>query len=365
MFREPLALLTFFPILAASISGAQAACTSYPYPLTNGTIANGSEVIANFNCALLNGGPGATNFGASGTYGTLKLNVAGTEGLPNNSGTAQNGHLRLGGGSNTNVLDMGTMNSGPYGAWLQVENEDNLSVTRPLAINPNGGNVGIGSANPTLGRLQIQGSGDQYIAINATGGGDQGLYLFDNGVQKWRLYNNPAGGEYFSIIDAPQTHGVALMQGNNSWSSASDARLKTDIKSLNVLDKIAGFRAVSFQWRSDRRLDIGVIAQELVSIFPEAVTKGSGGSLPSLKINQPGIWSVDYAKLAPIALEGVKELRERMDLLKTSNDQQSAEIRELRAQVEELRRTARVQTAKWEKSETGSKNIAAATAPPY
>ena len=76
------------------------------------------------------------------------LHIAGTgTGLPATSGTTQTyGRIRTSGSGSNAVLDIG--NAGATGAWLQVTNQTSLGVEYPLLLNPNGGNVGIGTSSP-------------------------------------------------------------------------------------------------------------------------------------------------------------------------------------------------------------------------
>ena len=46
--------------------------------------------------------------------------------------------------------------SGSYAQWIQVADVGNLGVYYPLALNPNGGNVGIGTTSPTNGKLVVK-----------------------------------------------------------------------------------------------------------------------------------------------------------------------------------------------------------------
>jgi hypothetical protein len=69
--------------------------------------------------------------------------------LPSSSGASQSaGHrLRLTtDGAETAVIDYGT--AGASGGWIQVTNKANLATNYPLLLNPNGGNVGIGTSSP-------------------------------------------------------------------------------------------------------------------------------------------------------------------------------------------------------------------------
>jgi|694.fasta_scaffold145028_1 hypothetical protein len=79
-------------------------------------------------------------------------------GVPGTSGTTQRGIVRLTPGQGTygETLDIG-MNVGPTYAWLQSTNTADLATNYPLVLNPNGGNVGIGTTNP-LSKLYIGGA---------------------------------------------------------------------------------------------------------------------------------------------------------------------------------------------------------------
>jgi cytoskeletal protein CcmA (bactofilin family) len=134
------------------------------------------------------------NMGIGDSAPALKLEVAGTQGYPATTGTAQTGVSRIRGTTNNNVLDIGLGSATPWGAWFQATDQSNLSLEYPLLFNPNGGNVGIGTTTPTAsldvagdasvsGHLVMRGSGTNYIhtlngsnfGISTSVGGDTGL----------------------------------------------------------------------------------------------------------------------------------------------------------------------------------------------
>jgi len=133
---------------------------------------------------------GDGNVGIGTTAPALKLDVIGLGGAPATSGTAQQGALRLEQVSNSNVLDMGTINASPWTAWIQSTDRTALGSNYPLALNPNGGNVGIGTTTPA-GRLDVGGGQIKNIATptenadaatksyvdSVVGGGATGLWL--------------------------------------------------------------------------------------------------------------------------------------------------------------------------------------------
>ena len=79
----------------------------------------------------------------------LEVQMTQNGGAPATSGTTQTyGILRLQGTTFTSALDFGT-NGGNY-AWIQSTDQADLSTNYSLALNPNGGNVGIGTTSPTV-----------------------------------------------------------------------------------------------------------------------------------------------------------------------------------------------------------------------
>jgi hypothetical protein len=77
-----------------------------------------------------------------------KLEVVTSTADPATSGSSANGNLRLGGTSGSHILDFGLSSSSTYG-WVQARSKSNYSTIYSLAFNPNGGNVGIGTASPS------------------------------------------------------------------------------------------------------------------------------------------------------------------------------------------------------------------------
>ena len=131
----------------------------------------------------------ATNVGIGITAPSQSLQVdskvTGTnQGVPSTSGTNQNGILRLTPGDLTygETLDFG-MNVGPTYAWIQSTNKDGLGTNYNLSLNPNGGNVGIGTNSPDE-KLHIHSTTDTTIKItDATLGSETyGGYIKGFGV---------------------------------------------------------------------------------------------------------------------------------------------------------------------------------------
>jgi hypothetical protein len=110
----------------------------------------------------------------------------------------------------------------------------------------------------------------------------------------------PGLGYYLTCMD---TIGTAQWQPPGS---VSDARRKTGIKTLEGAGEILdGIRGVRFDWLTGGS-DIGVIAQEVAAVLPEAVHGGDP-------------FVVEYIKIIPVLVEAVKDLRARVAYLEGLN----------------------------------------------
>jgi hypothetical protein len=77
-----------------------------------------------------------------------KFEVVATTADPASSGSSANGNVRLGTSSGSHVLDFGLSSTSTY-AWLQARLKSNYGTNYNLVLNPNGGQVGIGTTAPT------------------------------------------------------------------------------------------------------------------------------------------------------------------------------------------------------------------------
>lgn len=98
-----------------------------------------------------------------------------------------------------------------------------------------------------------------------------------------------------------------------AWAS-SDARLKDNVVNIeDALEKLLKIGGYDYVWNekalelfpSRTPKDVGVIAQEVQSVLPEAVIKRDNGYL-----------AVDYDKLIPLLIESIKTLKGEVDNLK-------------------------------------------------
>jgi hypothetical protein len=91
---------------------------------------------------------------------------------------------------------------------------------------------------------------------------------------------------------------------------SSDARLKDNVTPIdNALEKVEKLGGYEFDWNENQNVyeghDIGVIAQEIESQFPELVTT-----------REDGYKAVKYEKLTAVLIQAIKELKIEVDNLK-------------------------------------------------
>lgn len=126
----------------------------------------GSVAIGGYagNVAPTDGLMVSGSVGIGTTSPATTLDVEAYSAPPATSGITPTGILRLKGtGGEPGELDFGEYNAGNYALWIQADNSSGLGKGIPLTINPLGGNVGIGTASPNFGKLEV--------AADATGAG--------------------------------------------------------------------------------------------------------------------------------------------------------------------------------------------------
>lgn len=111
---------------------------------------------------------------------------------------------------------------------------------------------------------------------------------------------NKAGESFTGSISVTGT-----ITATGDITAYSDASLKTEVVTIsNALGLVNSLRGVSFTRIDSGTRGIGVIAQELAAIVPEAV-----------QANEDGLLSVAYGNLVGVLIEAVKELANKVERL--------------------------------------------------
>ena len=275
-----------------------------------------------------------------------KLDIFTAKADPATTGSSANGNLRLGAtGANTHVLDFGLSSTSTF-SWLQARDKANYGTNYILSLNPNGGNVGIGTNSPlsaltvgnaagtiagelSLNPASTQNEGGQ-ITIKKSLVGSTADWIIDqygtsSADARIRFFNTISENNGMTILENGNigmglTNPTVRLQVNgdiiaNSIAGSSDIRFKQNVRPVvNALDKIKALRGVYFNWNQKSfpekefgaQDELGFIAQEVEKVVPEIVTKDK---------TQEAYRSVKYDKLVALLVEAIKEQQKQIDSL--------------------------------------------------
>ena len=97
-------------------------------------------------------------------------------------------------------------------------------------------------------------------------------------------------------------------------TTISDRLLKTDIKVITgALDKVCSLSGYTFKYKHDGKLSAGIIAQELETVLPSAITEKE---LPFQGEEGQKYKIVQYDQLHGLLIEAIKDLKVEMEALK-------------------------------------------------
>jgi len=178
-----------------------------------------------------------------------------------------------------NVNAISNFNTSP----IQVFSPLNLCN---VAFTSNG--VPIGTDSTTLSNIGSGSNGELYIGNVSTS-----LLLTQNGISSF-------------FIDASSNATFIGSVSASNFITTSDERKKTSIRKITdyetILSSVSGVR---FEWKDTLIQDVGVIAQEILPVLPEAVFNTNDG------------YKVAYQKFIPVLIEAVKSLQARVSLLES------------------------------------------------
>jgi hypothetical protein len=235
-----------------------------------------------------------------------------------------------------------------------------------LALVPNGGSVGIGTTSPTE-ILHLKSSNNAaFIRFENTGGDgvyiggrDNVMEMYTAGQERMRITSGGGVGigktasvtgldVYYADTDGVNSRSGAaagpsrslytgwhsasgttsgtlsfnvvtngnVTNTNNSYGSLSDIKLKENI--IDTTPKLADLlkvRIVNYNLIGQESKQIGVIAQELETIFPSMIEEYFDKDIygNDLKTKSKG---VKYSVFVPMLIKAVQELKQELDTLK-------------------------------------------------
>ena len=207
---------------------------------------------------------------------------------------------------------------------------------------------------------EVHGDDGSQTDPSFTFGGDANTGIFRPGTDQVSI--TTGGGEKVRVLangnvgigtTAPtQKLEVNGRVKSNGINETSDARLKKNITSLdNSLEKIMSLRGVSYKWKSPKelekenidptlspnakRVEIGLIAQELEEVFPELVDT-----------DNDGYKSVQYSKVVAVLIEAVKDQQKTINSLKAENNSQTDLYKKQQEELNEIKASLGIESKK-------------------
>ncbi|MDX2289866.1 MAG: tail fiber domain-containing protein [Hyphomicrobiaceae bacterium] len=330
----------------------------------------------------------SANFSQNPTTGAMTLGISAAAATAADEASTHatlmtilsNGNVGIGSGSPAGLLHV---NSSDYASILLGNNDaggfhitkepgdDSFNVwsgafgsgTNRFKI-ASSGNVGIGTTDPKS-RLDISDSNGIGALTLGREGGFIGYNTYYNGGWKYKVNgygailrldttgmqfhgapNNASGNDAamtarLNMLIAPAgnvtvygaTTTCTLGNGSGATNCTSDGRLKDQVEPLqSALDKLSAITPVTFHWKDkskDQREFLGLIAQDVEKVYPQAVDEVSDTTIGTAK-------TLDYAVMVVPAIAAIKELKAANDNLRAENKELLNALNELRGRVEKL-----------------------------
>jgi hypothetical protein len=166
------------------------------------------------------------------------------------------------------------------------------------------------AVNVTDGKLYLKKSASGVESIvDVTAGGMTDAELF----AKVTAQDGPGSGLNADLLDGNHASTFAQLAGATftgtvtapNFVSSSDARLKSDIAPISdALAKVQALTGVTFTMTGSDVRQMGLIAQEVQTVAPEAVVEAEG------------VLRLAYGNLIGLLVEAIKDLAAQVDQLK-------------------------------------------------
>ena len=130
------------------------------------------------------------------------------------------------------------------------------------------------------------------------------------------VYNDSTGHIGVGVTAAAATHALTLPNTAaaggqikaNAYITYSSAKLKENISKINnPIDILNNIQGVTFDWKENKKKDIGFIAEDVGKYLPQIV---------EWEKNNIDAQGLDYNKIIPILVEAVKYQQDKIDELR-------------------------------------------------
>ena len=248
------------------------------------------------------------------------------------TGNADTLHLITGGSSKMSIASNGAATFSNYIDTPEVRQGGEFMIGRSSNIIRIGSGDGSDSLSFYAGaseRLVISSEG----AANFTGSVTNAhmMTIINSKSTPYGIYQrfiseqNNESSDFIRFQDGTEVKFYVYSNGNvknknNSYSAISDVKLKENIVDTpNKLNDILKVKVRNYNFKNDNLKQIGVIAQELESIFPSLVSESPDTEIIDKKVVDLGTTtkSVKYSVFVPILIKAIQEQQTIIEDLKS------------------------------------------------
>jgi hypothetical protein len=186
---------------------------------------------------------GNVGIGTTSPFSKLTVSRAGiNEGTISFDDQTNNAHLTLAGTDALVRLQLGTYNNGNYGGWIQAS-YDNGGInygTEPLILNPQGGNVGIGTTSPGAKLVLATAAGaSTQLRLQRIDGAETGMIYLDTNDD---LNIRNTGGSGDIILYPHPTSGKTIVNYGNVGIGTTSPNTKLDVVTSGTSENVIQLR---------------------------------------------------------------------------------------------------------------------------
>ena len=208
------------------------------------------------------------------------------------------GFIKLIGGNDGQISynDAGSLDTVPALTW----DDTNLKITDDTKLS-------FGTNSDAS--IKYDESGDDFLIIS---GSARGIALSGSNIH----IENKLG---VGVAPSNTTHAITLPDSAdttgrikaNAYMTYSSQRFKKNVEVIEkAIETIQNLRGVTFTWKKNNQKDYGFIAEEVGRELPIIVEWDRNNSE-----NSPQAMSMDYTRIIPILLEGIKSQQNQIDNL--------------------------------------------------
>jgi len=158
--------------------------------------------------------------------------------------------------------------------------------------------------------IEYNEDGDNFLIIS---GSANGIIMSGSAIHMNQTLGVgvPIGGITHAVTLPDNADNTGRMKAN-AYMTYSSQRFKKDVEVIdNSIETIQNLRGVTFTWKKNNQKDYGFIAEEVGKELPIIVEWDNKNSE-----NPPQAMSMDYTRIIPILLEGIKSQQNQIDNLK-------------------------------------------------